>query len=74
MIAVRREHLAAFVVTEIAGTEAEPTFTRRIDAKRRKELELKVGLRNTATSADVELLVRRGANRFWKCGRIVNSL
>ena len=39
--ALRREHLATFVVTEIAGTEAEPTFTWRVDAERRKELELK---------------------------------
>jgi transposase len=39
--ALRREHLATFVVTEIAGTEAEPTFTWRVDAERRKALELK---------------------------------
>ncbi len=37
--ALRREHLATFVVTEIAGTEAEPTFTWRIDVERRQELE-----------------------------------
>lgn len=39
--ALRREHLATFVVTEIAGTEAEPTFTWRVDTDLRKELELK---------------------------------
>lgn len=37
--ALRREHLASFVVTHIGGTEAEPTFTWRVDAQRRKELE-----------------------------------
>lgn len=39
--ALRREHLATFVITEIAGTEAAPTFAWRVDAERRKELELK---------------------------------
>jgi type II secretory pathway component PulM len=37
--ALRREHLTAFVVTEIGGTEAAPTFTWRVDAERRRELE-----------------------------------
>jgi transposase len=37
--ALRREHLAAFVVTEVAGTEAAPTFTWHVDAERRRELE-----------------------------------
>lgn len=37
--ALRREHLAAFVVTEIAGIEAAPTFTWRIDVEQRRELE-----------------------------------
>lgn len=39
--ALRREHLATFVVTEIGGTEAAPSFTWRVDAERRLELELK---------------------------------
>lgn len=37
--ALRREHLATFVVTTIGGIEAEPSFTWRIDAERRQELE-----------------------------------
>jgi transposase len=37
--ALRREHLAAFVVTEIGGTETAPTFTWHVDAERRRELE-----------------------------------
>jgi hypothetical protein len=32
-------HPAAFVVTEIGGTEAAPTFTWHVDAERRRELE-----------------------------------
>jgi transposase len=38
---LRREHLTTFIVTEIAGTETEPTFTWRVDAQRRQELEQK---------------------------------
>ena len=34
-----REHLSAFVVAEIGGTEKEPTFRWRVDAKRRHVLE-----------------------------------
>jgi transposase len=37
--ALRREHLTAFVVTEVGGTEAAPTFTWRVDAEGRRELE-----------------------------------
>ena len=37
--ALRREHLASFVVTEIAGTEQAPTFAWRIDGDRRQVLE-----------------------------------
>ena len=39
--ALRREHLATFVVTAIGGTETDPTFTWRVDPERRQELELK---------------------------------
>lgn len=37
--ALRREHLASFVVTDIGGTEKAPTFAWRVDAQRRRELE-----------------------------------
>jgi transposase len=37
--ALRREHLASFVMTEIAGTEKAPTFAWHIDDERRQELE-----------------------------------
>ena len=39
--ALRREHLATFVVTAIGGAETDPTFTWRVDPERRQELELK---------------------------------
>lgn len=36
---LKKEHLAAFVVTEVDGDEAAPTFTWRVDAKLRRQLE-----------------------------------
>ena len=37
--ALRVEHLASFVVTQIAGQDANPTFSWHVDASRRRELE-----------------------------------
>jgi transposase len=37
--ALQREHLNLFVVSEIGGTEKAPTFSWRVDATRRRELE-----------------------------------
>lgn len=37
--ALRREHLSTFVVVDLGGTEASPTFTWRVDAERRRHLE-----------------------------------
>ena len=37
--ALRREHLASFVVTEVGGTDKSPTLSWRVDAERRKLLE-----------------------------------
>jgi len=37
--ALRREHLSAFVVTQIAGTDKAPTFQWRVDRKLRRRLE-----------------------------------
>ena len=37
--ALRREHLAAFVITNIGGTEEAPTFHWEVDAAKRHELE-----------------------------------
>jgi len=37
--ALRREHLASFVVTTIGGTEEAPTFQWEVDAAKRHELE-----------------------------------
>lgn len=37
--ALRREHLSSFVVAEIDGTEAAPTFHWHVDAERRRTLE-----------------------------------
>jgi transposase len=37
--ALRREHLSAFVVADVDGTEAAPTFRWHIDADRRRTLE-----------------------------------
>jgi transposase len=37
--AVRREHLASFVVTEIGGAEDAPTLMWRVDEERRRHLE-----------------------------------
>lgn len=37
--ALRREHLSSFVVPEVDGTEAAPTFRWHVDADRRKILE-----------------------------------
>jgi transposase len=36
---LRREHLSTFVVVEIAGSEAAPTFAWRVDGERRQHLE-----------------------------------
>jgi len=37
--ALRREHLSAFVIVDVGGTEASPTLTWRVDDKRRRDLE-----------------------------------
>lgn len=37
--ALRREHLSTFVLVDIGGTEAAPTFSWRIDVERRENLE-----------------------------------
>jgi transposase len=37
--ALRREHLSTFVIVDIGGTEASPTFAWRIDDERRRHLE-----------------------------------
>lgn len=37
--ALRREHLASFIVTEIGGTPKAPTFAWHVDAERRRVLE-----------------------------------
>jgi hypothetical protein len=37
--ALRREHLSAFVITDIGGTEEAPTFHWQLDVAKRKELE-----------------------------------
>lgn len=37
--ALRREYLSTFIVVEIGGTEAEPTFTWTVDAAQRRQLE-----------------------------------
>ena len=37
--ALQREHLKSFVVTDVGGTDEAPTFTWRVDPRRRKRLE-----------------------------------
>ena len=61
--ALAREHLASFVVTAIAGTEAEPTLQWQVDAALRRELErTRLGRRVLCTD-----------RHNWSTGRIVHA-
>lgn len=61
--ALAREHLASFVVTAIAGTEAEPTLQWQVDAALRRELErTRLGKRVLCTD-----------RHNWSTGRIVHA-
>jgi len=61
--ALGREHLAEFVVTTIGGTAAQPTFSWRVDAARRRELErTRLGRRVLCTT-----------RKLWSTERIVHA-
>jgi hypothetical protein len=61
--ALARDHLASFVVTTIGGTEKAPTFSWRVDAGRRRQLEhTRLGRRVLCTDCHV-----------WSTGRIVHA-
>lgn len=61
--ALAREHLASFVVTAIAGTEAKPTLQWQVDAALRRELErTRLGKRVLCTD-----------RHNWSTGRIVHA-
>jgi transposase len=61
--ALAREHLASFVVTAVAGTEAEPTLQWQVDAALRRELErTRLGRRVLCTD-----------RHNWSTGRIVHA-
>lgn len=61
--ALAREHLASFVVTVIAGTEAEPALQWQVDAALRRELErTRLGRRVLCTD-----------RHNWSTGRIVHA-
>jgi len=58
-----REHLASFVVPTLAGPEARPTFTWRVDAALRRRLErTRLGRRVLCTD-----------RHLWSTGRIVQA-
>lgn len=58
-----REHLASFVLPTIAGPAARPTFTWRVDAARRRQLErTRLGRRVLCTD-----------RHLWSTGRIVQA-
>ncbi len=61
--ALAREHLASFVVPTIAGSAPRPTFTWRVDAARRRQLErTRLGRRVLCTD-----------RHLWSTGRIVQA-
>ena len=61
--ALAREHLASFVVPTIAGPAARPTFTWRVDAALRRQLErTRLGRRVLCTD-----------RHLWSTGRIVQA-
>ena len=61
--ALRREHLSSFVVFEIGGTDSSPTFSWKVDAVRRRELEqTRLGRRVLCTT-----------RKLWSTGRIVSA-
>jgi transposase len=61
--ALRREHLAAFVVTEVGGTDDAPTFSWHVDPGRRKLLEqTRLGRRALCTD-----------RHTWSAERIVHA-
>jgi hypothetical protein len=61
--ALGREHLAEFVLTEVAGTQARPTFAWRVDGVRRRELErTRLGRRVLCTT-----------RKLWSSERIVHA-
>lgn len=61
--ALGREHLAEFVVTKIGGTPAQPTFSWKVDAARRRELEqTRLGRRVLCTT-----------RKLWSTERIVHA-
>ena len=61
--ALAREHLASFVVPTISGSEAQPTFTWRVDAALRRKLErTRLGRRVLCTD-----------RHLWSTGRIVQA-
>jgi transposase len=61
--ALAREHLSSFVVTTIAGSDAEPTFGWRVEAPLRRQLEkTRLGRRVLCTD-----------QHLWSTGRIVQA-
>lgn len=61
--ALGREHLAEFVVTTIGGTPARPTFSWKVDAARRRDLErTRLGRRVLCTT-----------RKLWSTERIVHA-
>jgi transposase len=61
--ALAREHLSSFVVTTIAGSDAQPTFEWRVDAALRRQLEkTRLGRRVLCTD-----------QHLWSTGRIVQA-
>ena len=61
--ALGREHLAEFVVTKIGGTPTRPTFSWKVDAARRRELErTRLGRRVLCTT-----------RKLWSTERIVHA-
>lgn len=60
---IAREHLSSFVVTAIAGTDESPTFSWRVDAALRRQLEkTRLGRRVLCTD-----------RHNWSTGRIVHA-
>lgn len=61
--ALAREHLSSFVVTEVGGDEKAPTFSWRVDAVLRRQMEkTRLGKRVLCTDRNV-----------WSTGRIVHA-
>lgn len=61
--ALRREHLSSFVVTTIGGSDQRPTFSWRVDATLRRQLETtRLGRRVLCTD-----------QHNWSTGRIVHA-